>query len=58
MREYLAYGFREEHRYGEEDLSVESVEIGRHLGILLLYAMPEHLQEHLTDAQVSMYGTR
>ena len=28
MREYLAYGFREEHRYGEEDLSVESVEIG------------------------------
>ena len=38
MREYLAYGFREEHRYGEEDLSVESVEIGRHLGILLLYA--------------------
>ena len=55
MREYLAYGFREEHRYGEEDLSVESVEIGRHLGILLLYAMPEHLQEHLTDAQVYVY---
>ena len=46
MREYLAYGFREEHRYGEEDLSVESVEIGRHLGILLLYAMPEHLQKN------------
>ena len=55
MREYLAYGFREEHRYGEEDLSVESVEIGRHLGILLLYAMPEHLQEHLTDAQVYVH---
>lgn len=50
--EYLAYGFREEHQYAEEGNEVESVEIGQHLGVLLLYAMPEDVQKYLTDTEV------
>lgn len=40
VEEYLAYGFREAHQYDEAGTAVESVEIGQHLGVLLLYRMP------------------
>ena len=55
VEEYLAYGFREAHQYDEAGTAVESVEIGQHLGVLLLYRMPEEIKEHLTDAEIYVH---
>ena len=52
VEEYLAYGFREAHQYDEDGTTVQSVEIGQHLGVLLLYRMPEEIKNHLTDAEI------
>lgn len=31
------------------------MEIGQHLGVLLLYRMPEEIKEHLTDAEIYVH---
>lgn len=50
VTEYLAYGFMEEHEYNQKDMSVNAIEISKHLGILLLYQMPEE-EKRLTEPQ-------
>ena len=50
LTEYLAYGFMEEHEYNQKDMSVNAIEIHKHIGILLLYQMPEE-EQRLTEPQ-------
>ena len=40
----------EEHEYNQQDMSVQPIEIHKHLGILLLYQMPEE-EKRLTAPQ-------
>lgn len=48
---YLAYGAREEHHYQDATMKVETVKVGKHIGILLLYEFPDTKKEGLTEVQ-------
>ena len=47
----LACGFRERHCY-DENMQVQTNKIGEHLGVLLLYQLPQDIENHAADAEI------
>ena len=48
---YLAYGYRKRHAYDEDTMEVEEYKMGEHIGVLLVYELPDSVREKETEAQ-------
>ena len=49
----LAYGFREKHCYsGKQEGEIQTIKIGEHVGVLLLFGIPETAKEKMNDNEV------
>ena len=48
---YLAYGYRKRHDYDEATMEVEEYKMGEHIGVLLVYELPNSVKEKETEAQ-------
>ena len=54
---YLAYGYRKRHAYDEDTMEVEEYKMGEHIGVLLVYEIPDSVKEKETEAQpMRLYG--
>lgn len=42
---YLAYGYRKRHAYDEATMEVEEYKMGEHIGVLLVYELPDSVKE-------------
>lgn len=42
---YLAYGYRKRHAYDEATMEVEEYKMGEHIGVLLVYELPDSVRE-------------
>lgn len=51
VKMYLAYGYRKRHAYNEETMEVEEYKMGEHIGILLVYELPDSVKEKETEAE-------
>lgn len=47
----LAYGFREKHDYRQRN-EINTMKIGEHIGILLLFKLPKEVEENIKDNEV------
>ena len=47
----LAYGFREKHDYRNKN-EINTMKIGEHIGILLLFKLPNEVKEMIEDNEV------
>ena len=51
VKMYLAYGYRKRHAYDEDTMEVEEYKMGEHIGVLLVYELPDSVREKETEAQ-------
>ena len=51
VKMYLAYGYRKRHAYDEATMEVEEYKMGEHIGVLLVYELPDSVKEKETEAQ-------
>ena len=51
VKMYLAYGYRKRHAYDEATMEVEEYKMGEHIGVLLVYELPDSVREKETEAQ-------
>ena len=51
VKMYLAYGYRKRHSYDEATMEVEEYKMGEHIGVLLVYELPDSIKEKETEAQ-------
>ena len=49
VKMYLAYGYRKRHAYDEDTMEVEEYKMGEHIGVLLVYELPDSVKEKETD---------
>lgn len=47
----LAYGFREKHDYKQAN-EINTMKVGEHIGILLLFKLPKEVEENIKDNEV------
>ena len=45
---YLAYGYRKRHAYDEATMEVEEYKMSEHIGVLLVYELPDSVREKET----------
>ena len=45
VKMYLAYGYRKRHAYDEATMEVEEYKMGEHIGVLLVYELPDSVRE-------------
>ena len=50
-RDYDRYGYRKRHAYDEATMEVEEYKMGEHIGVLLVYELPDSVREKETEAQ-------
>lgn len=50
-RMYLAYGYRKKHRYDEDTMEVVEEKMGAHIGVLMIYELPDTVKKQETEAQ-------
>ena len=55
VKMYLAYGYRKRHAYDEDTMEVEEYKMGEHIGVLLVYELPDSVREKETEAQAYAY---
>ena len=48
---YLAYGYRKRHSYNKDTMEVEEYKMGDHIGVLLVYELPDSVKLKETEAQ-------
>ena len=48
VKMYLAYGYRKRHAYDEATMEVEEYKMGEHIGVLLVYELPNSVKEKET----------
>lgn len=51
VKMYLAYGFRKRHCYDRETMEPQEIRMGEHIGVLLVYEMPDTVKKQETEAQ-------
>lgn len=48
---YLAYGYRKRHSYDADTMDVMEYKMGEHIGLLLVYELPDTVKQQRTEAQ-------
>ena len=51
VKMYLAYGFRKRHCYDRDTMEAQEIRMGEHIGVLLVYEMPDTVKIQETEAQ-------
>ena len=51
VKMYLAYGFRKRHCYDRDTMEAQEIRMGEHIGVLLVYEMPDTVKMQETEAQ-------
>nr|WP_294678116.1 DUF4866 domain-containing protein [uncultured Blautia sp.] len=51
VKMYLAYGYRKRHSYNKDTMEVEEYKMGDHIGVLLVYELPDSVKLKETEAQ-------
>lgn len=53
---YLAYGYRKRHSYDADTMDVMEYKMGEHIGLLLVYELPDTVKQQRTEAQAYAAG--
>ena len=51
VKMYLAYGFRKRYCYDRDTMEAQEIRMGEHIGVLLVYEMPDTVKMQETEAQ-------
>ena len=51
VKMYLAYGYRKRHSYDADTMDVMEYKMGEHIGLLLVYELPDTVKQQRTEAQ-------
>lgn len=51
VKMYLAYGFRKRHCYDRDTMEAQEIRMGEHIGVLLVYEIPDTVKMQETEAQ-------
>ena len=51
VKMYLAYGYRKRHSYNADTMDVMEYKMGEHIGLLLVYELPDTVKQQRTEAQ-------
>ena len=53
VKMYLAYGFRKRHCYDRDTMEAQEIRMGEHIGVLLVYEMPDTVKMHMRSSGIS-----